>query len=390
MNQRGGHCLPFFKINTMKKVLIIVSLFVLPLAYSFAQGCMEPTSSTGGPTIIGYIQPEFKYSILGDNVDGTSKNQMSFGFRRARIGVAGNIPYDFSYYVLAELSTFQNGPYLLDAFITYNRFKPWFKISMGQFKKPFGLELGATGCQDLYTVNRSKVVNELTSPDRDLGIMVSGTSGTAKIFGLEKENLLSYSLSVTNGTGKNTLDIDRAKDIIGRIVIAPFESISIGGSYQFGKAVNPDPTVKDMDERMRWGADLTLKKYNFIFQAEYVFGQDKGSKLIGGGCGATPELVAGNFKSNGYYAQLMYNTPWKLMPLVKYETYDPDMDKEDFDHTAYRVSTMTFGLNYYPNDWARVQINYLYNIESSSSTDIVNYNETSNDLFYIQLQVKIN
>ncbi len=390
MNQRGGQCLPLFKINTMKKILIIVSLLVLPLAFSFAQGCMEPTSSTGGPTIIGYIQPEFKYSILGDNVDGTSKNQMSFGFRRARIGVAGNIPYDFSYYVLAELSTFQNGPYLLDAFITYNRFKPWFKVSMGQFKKPFGLELGATGCQDLYTVNRSKVVNELTSPDRDLGIMFSGTTGTAKIFGLEKENLLSYSLSITNGTGKNTWDIDRAKDIIGRIVIAPYEAISIGGSYQFGKAVNPDPTVTEMDERMRWGADLTLKKYNFIFQTEYVFGQDKGSKLIGGGCGATPELVVGNFKSNGYYAQLMYNTPWKLMPLVKYETYDPDMDKEDFDHTAYRVSTMTFGLNYYPNDWARVQINYLYNIESSSSSDIVNYNETPNDLFYLQLQVKFN
>lgn len=92
----------------------------------------------------------------------------------------------------------------------------------------------------MYTVNRSKVVNELTSPDRDLGIMFSGTTGTAKIFGLEKENLLSYSLSITNGTGKNTWDIDRAKDIIGRIVIAPYEAISIGGSYQFGKAVNPD------------------------------------------------------------------------------------------------------------------------------------------------------
>lgn len=141
---------------------------------------------------------------------------------------------------------------------------------------------------------------------------------------------------------------------------------------------------------MRYGGDLTLKRYNFILQAEYIYGGDNGSKLIGGGCGATPELVAGDFKSNGYFAQLMYNTKWKLMPLVKYETYDPDMDKEDYDHAAYRTSTMTFGLNYYPNDWVRFQLNYLSNIEKSSSTDIVNYNETPNDMFLMQIQVKLN
>lgn len=374
----------------MKRILSIFIIITQSLFYrAVAQGCMEPASSSGGASIIGYIQPEFKLGLYGNNADGSSKNEMGFSFRRARLGFTGNIPYDFSYYVLAEFSTFQNGPYLLDAFVTYNRFKPWFKVSMGQFKKPFGLEL-TTGCQDLYTINRSKVVNELTSPDRDLGVMVSGSTGAIKILGLEKENVFSYSLSVTNGTGKNALDIDRAKDFIGRLVIAPYDWISVGGSYHFGKQKNPDVTVTKMDERMRYGADLTIKKYSFIFQTEYVFGQDKGSKLVGGGCGVTPELVVGNFKSNGYYAQLMYNTKFKIMPLVKYETYDSDMDKEDFDHTAFRNSTLTFGLNYYANDWTRIQLNYLYNIESSSSSDLINYNEIPNDMFLLQVQVKLN
>jgi phosphate-selective porin len=375
----------------MKKVfsiLIVLTLYVV--VRSNAQGCMEPASSTGGVSVIGYIQPEAKIGFNGNDADGSSKNDMSFYFRRMRLGVTGIIPYDFSYYVMAEFSTFQNGPYLLDAFVTYNRFKPWFKVSMGQFKKPFGLELGSTGCQDLYTIYRSKVVNELTSPDRDLGVMVSGSTGPQKLFGLEKDNVLSYSLSITNGTGKNTMDIDRAKDFIGRIVIAPYDWISIGGSYQFGKQKNPDVTVKDMDSRMRYGFDVSLKKYNFILQSEYVFGQDEGSKLVGGGCGATPELVLGNFKSNGYYAQLMYNTKFKLMPVVKYETYDSDIDKKDYDHSAYRASTFTFGVNYYANDWVRVQLNYLYNIETSSSTDIANYNEIPNDMLLMQVQVKLN
>jgi len=375
----------------MKKLFVLLNiLLIFTITRVNAQGCMEPASSAGGVSVIGYIQPEFKVAFNGENADGTSKNDMGFYFRRARLGVAGNIPYDFSYYVLAEFSSFQNGPYLLDAFVTYNRFKPWFKISMGQFKKPFGLELGSTGCQDLYTINRSKVVNELTSPDRDLGIMMSGSTGAKKIFGLEKENILSYVFSVTNGTGKNVYDTGRAKDFIGRLIIAPYDWISAGGSYQFGKQKNPDVTVKEMDERMRYGFDVTLKKYNFILQSEYVFGQDKGSKLVGGGCGATPELVQGNFKSNGYFAQLMYNSKWNLMPLVKYETYDSDMDKEDYDHTAYRTSTVTFGLNYYANDWTRIQLNYLYNIEASSSTDIANYNEVPNDMFLLQIQVKLN
>jgi len=374
----------------MRRLLFTILFpLVVGIASVNAQGCMEPSSSTNGPTIIGYIQPEFRYEFNGDNADGTSKDASTFCFRRARLGLTGNIPYDFSYYVLAEFSSFQNGPYMLDAFVSYNRLKPWLRISMGQFKKPFGLEL-STGCQDLYTINRSKVVEELTAPDRDLGVMLSGTSGPKKFFGLEKENIFSWYLSFTNGTGKNVFDGDMKKDMTGRLVIAPYEWISIGGSYLFGKQKNPDVTVKAFDERMRYGADLQLKKYNFIFQAEYIFGQDKGSKLIGGGCGATPELVVGDFKSNGYFAQLMYNTPWKIMPVLKYETYDPDMDLEDFDHSSYRVSTMTFGLNYYPNDWTRVQLNYQYKSETSSSTELVNYNEYPNDMFNLQIQVKLN
>jgi phosphate-selective porin len=78
------------------------------------------------------------------------------------------------------------------------------------------------------------------------------------------------------------------------------------------------------------------------------------------------------------------------MPVLKYETYDPDMDLEDFDHSSYRVSTMTFGLNYYPNDWTRVQLNYQYKSETSSSTELVNYNEYPNDMFNLQIQVKLN
>jgi phosphate-selective porin len=354
-----------------------------------AQGCMESTSSSGGPQVIGYIQPEFRAGFNGKTVDNKSKNEYNFAFRRARLGVTGSIPYDFSYYAVGEFSSFSNGPYLLDAFITYNRFKPYFKVSIGQFKRAFGLEV-STPCQDLYTIDRSKVVNELVSPFRDLGIMISGSIDSLEFIGINRKNLLSYTLSVTNGTGLNTSDIDRYKDYTGRIVITPVDWMSIGGSFQYGKQRNSDPTVTDPDERMRYGTDVQFKMFKFILQSEYIFGKDKGSKLIGGGCGTTPEVVLGNFKSNGFYSQIMYETSWKLMPVIKYETYDPNMDVEDIDHNNYRQSSFIFGLNYYPNDWTRIQLNYNYNTESSSSTDITKYNEIDNDTFILQVQVKLN
>jgi len=373
----------------MRKILTLIICFFASYGISWSQGCMEPSSSSGGPQIIGYIQPEFRAGFYGKTVDNKSKDEYKFAFRRARIGVTGSIPYDFSYYVVTEFSSFSNGPYLLDAFITYNRFKPWFKVSIGQFKKSFGLEL-STACQDLYTVDRSLMVNEMATPFRDLGVMVSGSTGTYKFFGLKKDNLLSYTLSLTNGTGMNTADIDRYKDLNARLVFAPFEWLSIGGSYQAGKQVNADPTVTVPDKRTRYGGDIQLKKYGFILQSEYIFGKDDGSKLVGGGCGGTPELVMGNFKRDGFYAQLMYETPWNLMPVLKYETYDPDKDLEDIDHSNFRSSSLIFGLNYYANDWTRIQLNYNYNMESSSDTDITKYNEVPNDMFIVQVQVKLN
>jgi hypothetical protein len=40
----------------------------------------------------------------------------------------------------------------------------------------------------------------------------------------------------------------------------------------------------------------------------------------------------------------------------------------------------TFGLSYYPNDWTRIQVNYIYAADSPR--------EINNDALLIQLQVK--
>ena len=63
-------------------------------------------------------------------------------------------------------------------------------------------------------------------------------------------------------------------------------------------------------------------------------------------------------------------------------------DYEDLDIDYNKVSTLTFGFNYFINEWTRVQVNYLYNVEESSETDIAYYHEFPNDMFLVQVQVR--
>jgi phosphate-selective porin len=340
----------------MKKLItILLGIILISPALVQAQGCMEPTSDDG-ISVIGFIQPEFSYDFSGQGKEGfdAPKDYNSFSFRRARLGVTGVIPYDISYYVMAEFSSFMGGPYLLDAHITYNRFAPWINVTMGQLKAPFGLEL-LTPCHKLHTIQRSRVVNEMAHPFRDIGIVLWGGTDSLQFFGLTNHNIISYKLAIMNGPGMNEWDNNSSKDIIARLVISPWKFIRLGGSYRYGKQAPAQPDL-DEDVRTRWGGDIELEFGDFLFQAEYIWGEDKGSTLEGGGCGGDPILILGNFVKTGYFAQAMYMTPWRLQPIVKYESYDPADDVSDDLYT-----TVTIGLNYWINDWTRLQANYLIN-----------------------------
>ena len=383
----------------MRKILLLTVAFIFSFSFfSKGQGCAEPASD--GVNVFGYIQPEWNFNFTKD-AENNIENTSGFYMRRARLGVMGKIPYDFSYYALAEFSPFiskagEGGfAYMLDFFVTYDRFGPYFKVSLGQFKSPFGLEL-TTPCFALHTIYRSTVVATLAQPFRDIGLMFSGGTGDVQIFGLKNPGLIKYTLAITNGTGLNKLDNNLSKDITARLVLAPWEFVSVGGSYRTGKQLFEEDKdddgqidISETVDRDRWGVDVQFDFFNFLVQGEYIHGYSGGYVPKDGGCGGTV-WVPGDAKSDGYWAMILYNIEaWNLQPVLKYETYDPDMSKPDTDPDNYRRSTITFGLNYFPNDWTRVQINYRYNTESSSSSDISQYNEYPNDGLIVQIQARI-
>ncbi len=335
----------------------MIFAFMLPGVVQ-GQGCMEATSEEG-VSVVGFFQPQIEYKEETDEV--------TYTFNRARVGFIGNIPYDVSYYLFIEFSPFKtDAPFLLDGFITYSRLAPYASFSMGQFKSPFSLELN-TSCAGLHTINRSKVVSQLAGPGRDIGMMLFG----------DYEKMVSYSFALMNGTGMGEKDDNKGKDIVGRIVLSPIEFVNVGGSYRLGKS-KPAIEEADEDERTRYGGELEVKYADFLLQGEYIYGEDVGSYTVGGGgCGGgAGELVQGTVERSGFFVQGMYMTQWNLQPVIKCESWDPNMDVEkDLEQIT------TYGLNYFINDWTRVQINYLYCAEEDGR-------EVDNDQILVQVQVK--
>lgn len=365
--------------------MMFLFLGIAGMQLANAQGCMDEGEDDGdGVKVFGFFQPQADYKILDSDGFGGEKNTSDFYFNRARLGVMGNIPYDFSYYFVTEMAPKQNtengyAATICDAFITYKRFAPYVKVSVGQFKSPFGAEQ-LHGCHKLLTINRSEVVNTLAGPIRDMGILVSGSVDT--LFGENLKDLFGYSFAVLNGTGRNVFDNNVKKDLVARLTIKPLDFLTFGGSYRFGAHPAASETAENDDTRMRMGFDATFNLGNFFVQGEYIFGSNAGSYTTGGGCGGPLEVHEGSVDQSGFFAQAAYMTPWGIQPVIKYESFDPNIatDYNEFPEAENDIQDIiTFGANYFFNDWTRVQLNYLYKSEEGG--------DKPNDEILLQFQL---
>ena len=346
----------------------IYILLVLTLLFStsamFSQGCEAElpgasNDSLSGPSIniFGYIQPQYDYSFT----DGDQAN--TFRFKRARIGARGKVMDNFSYYLMLETSPFigsTGDAYLMDAFVTYEA-DNWARISLGSFKQPFSLDV-QTPCNDLPTIERSIVADQLVAPQRDFGLAV---------FGGNKYNRLNYAVAVMNGRGLGVKDDNVKKDVMGRVSYKVLRNLTVGASLRYGY---PIPNNNEAD-RTSYGGDFVFELGKFLVQGEYIY--DKGAYFAGagGGCGSTP--IALGEERDGAYILTTYDVSKKFQPVFKYEYFDADINLKD--NLGYS-ERMTVGFNYFVNNNVRFQVNYLANIETVVNVD--------NDQLLTQVQIK--
>ena len=288
----------------------------------------EFTVIAGNPIkISGYTQLRYQALEEKDKVD-------SFDIRRARLDIKGDITEKIDYRLQADFAG--SSAKLLDATMAY-KISPQLKLSAGQFKIPFSQE-NLISSPKLETINRSQVVEALVARGkdvignqngRDIGIQAGGS------FCLRDDRyLFDYALAVVNGSGINTSDKNEEKDLAARIVFHPLKGFDIGGSFYNGVGNFGKPSANQNRDRI--GAEFAYQYESLSLKGEYIAGED------------------GDIKKDGWYVQTGYFfLPKTVQGVVKFDTFDPDTEsgKDETD-------VITFGVNWFFNKWAFLQVNY--------------------------------
>jgi len=319
----------------------------------------------------GYAQ--FRYQGY-DSAAPTIKD--GFDVRRARLDLQGAISSKWDYRLQVEYGG-ASGVTLLDAYVTYKPYD-FLKIIAGQFIIPFSVE-NIISDRVLEAVDRSQVVNALVARKgdasngiqdaignqngRDVGIQLSGS-----VVKIRDRYIADYYVAYLNGNGINITDFNKAKDVSARLVFHPFKILDIGGSYYNGYDSLPNTAyskIKTNNQvRKRWGAEVSLNYKRYSFRSEFIRGEE----------GNTNPYI-----HQGWYAQAAYYVlPEKLQAVFRYDTYDPNVDGVGvYANTA--NTYYIFGVNYFFNKWAKLQLNYSWRTEQ--------IRDINNNVATAQLQV---
>ena len=261
----------------------------------------------------------------------------SFLIRRARLILGGDIIKNLRYKVQVDIG---KSPILLDANLDWG-FSSHFSLRAGQFKVPFSQE-NLLSSSDLDVINRSQVEEKLC-PGRDIGSQ--GRDVGAMVFG--KWSIVEYQAGLFNGSGINKADTNDQKDLGGRVVVHPIESLSVGVAYYNGR-LRPDPESPTVirDTAHRTGLEFAFAQSSVSLRGECMFSKDD------------------QMSRNGWYLQGGYFfIPKDFQGVIRFDSYNKNRDL-----SGVRSDRFTVGLNWYFAEKTKMQVNYeRYKIVSGAS-----------------------
>lgn len=368
------------------------------LREQWSRGYEKKTANTTRPLLFsGIVQTRFTATE-----DDTPANTTPGGFDLAAliVGFSGNLKrdyeegrnvnYQFSLISPSGANDFTVKP--LEASITafilpsLLRDQPLLSVTLGQQKKPFGLEALATE-EKKPTIKSSQATIKLGLDPRDIGIVVKGDINPEVDFGYNyRVPLIEYSFGLVNGSGPNASDNNTEKDYVGRVVLnatneytSPLRGLSLGASYYNGtpllKSSAATPVTAN-GKKIFKEVDLSYVNTPVGFTLEYVVAHvdalatpaDINSKRSIESKGITFTLFY-NFGEQflrGYKGQDRYDDwyPLTYQPFVRFDRFDPNTDK-----TGDRQDIYTIGFNWFFAETTKLQLNYNIRKEEAHGKD---------------------
>jgi len=351
----------------------------------------------------GWLNDDAGFSVGGPPTNGisvTSGNQ--FFVRRARFYFNGQLSEKVGFKVSLEPAIYSGttgggSQILRDAFI-WGDYIPYARITLGQFKVPYGLE-GVESIGDNPTINRSMATNFIHYPTlRDLGVMASGSYKT-KVSRMPLG--VSYWAAIVNGTGYNLQDDNNYKDFAARVVVNPLvEGLNVGASYYTGETRSVSGTGAGHDhDRNRWAVELDYNcpkikglklRGEFLYDSKYFDTFASKNKTVTTGLPAYDGwahsygwYLLGAYRIDGQNGVLGYFNG--LEPLIRYDYMDENSDTPG--NVRYRT---TLGVNYYMGKYTRLMVNYeiIHASSGLSTASLEKIDTVSHNLFTVMGQVK--
>ena len=316
------------KLKRYEIFLVIFCLFVIVIPAT-ADEEKDEFALVASQSLELKAYTQVRYTHTDDDIN-------EFRIRRARAGLKGEILKNINYILQIDAA---KSTILLDAKVEIT-FSAYARMTFGQFKVPFGLE-NLTSSSALDTINRSQTVENLCpsrdigGQGRDIGVALSG-----------KFSWIEYSLGVFNGEGANRADTNERKDLDARLGFSPFDFLTFSLSHYQGKSPSPLFGGDSVVDRDRTGADIYFVHEQISVKGEYIFARDYQIDKYGW------------YIQGGYYF-----IPDKIQAIVRYDSYDENMDIQ-----GDRADIITLGLNWFFSKKTKLQINYEHQRDEFADT----------------------
>lgn len=364
----------------MRKLLLTVCIAFVCTCSLLAQSTTEGFNPTFKWKFLLHSRYE---QSLTDSVDVNNKfnaDPINTNFRIRRLEVRTDINFTDKLtgvirLQLPDLKTATPGKAIELAYVNY-KVKDAFQIRAGQFKNPYELD-EQTSHEDLRMIDRgttSKLFVDNNLASYQPGLMLWGNL-------LKDKTPLTYYLAVVNGSSRAVpYDDNGEKNVIGRLEFTPVKGVRLG--------VNAQSIGLNDETAGSYGADLQIienlsAKTKLIVEGEYIQGLNTAAFLADT---TLPEIA--DYTMGGYFGQALFkfNTDKKWCKVFeiggKYEFTDPNMET---DLNDFSTITGTVGVNFLPDNDARLQLNIVH---TDFSTGLSSTIDASN-MFVMQFQLKI-
>ena len=242
-------------------------------------------------SLSGFIQAE--YDWLDDGTNGNTTSSSSFYIRRLRFTIAGDLykgkagKLDYrAYFDLARVKNPNPNP-ILDMWMRYQPVKE-FGIQLGQFKNPITFEASISPSKYDFIDFSYAVSNLAKMGSNDVaGLNVTARDIGFQLFGgfihRDGYSILNYNIGLVNGSGINTKDNNKSKDIFARLTVKPTADFALAAYYQWGEANLSSFTAEKFAEygwtgsaeyvtMPRWGGGFNYDGKKAFARGEYIAG----------------------------------------------------------------------------------------------------------------------